>query len=372
MQSAHAEYRATRYFASLDGLRAVAILPVIWHHSSLSPLPGVLGKGPAGVQLFFVISGFLVTTLLLRERDAQGVVSLRRFYVRRSLRIFPLYYLVLAGITAKAWWSPPSASITHFFEHWIYFATFTSHWWVDWNVAHPILFAFAWTLAVEEQFYLTWAPLLRWLRKSVALFVVIGGFLLLSQAVTWPAAAVIFPDGLWTTFCGGLSSSICLGSLLALGLHHAAAFRWLYPLLGHRASALMAFGGVIASLAFDVHHLLFHGALCAWVGSCVVRREHALRRVLTHRWLVFVGRCSYGLYLTHFIAIGVARLLVDPTLPVLVFATALPLALLIARLSLEFVEEPFSRLKKHYAATTQGSAPEQATDARGATGHTFV
>ena len=65
-------YRQAERFPSLDGLRCLSIVPVIWHHATPGPLPGVLGKGPVGVDLFFAISGFLITTLMLRERDAAG------------------------------------------------------------------------------------------------------------------------------------------------------------------------------------------------------------------------------------------------------------------------------------------------------------
>jgi peptidoglycan/LPS O-acetylase OafA/YrhL len=96
---AFARFRKTGYFPSLDGLRCLAIVPVVWHHSTPYPYAGLLGRGPLGVDLFFAISGFLITTLLLRERDQAAGVSVRRFYVRRAARIFPLYYAVL-GLTA--------------------------------------------------------------------------------------------------------------------------------------------------------------------------------------------------------------------------------------------------------------------------------
>ena len=89
-------FRALRHFGSLDGLRAIAIFVVIWHHGpGQTAAINLLRAGHEGVQLFFAISGFLITTLLLRERAGTGEISLRNFYARRSLRIFPLYYTVL-------------------------------------------------------------------------------------------------------------------------------------------------------------------------------------------------------------------------------------------------------------------------------------
>src|SRR4051812_205088 len=89
----HSKFLSTKYFASLDGLRAISILSVIFYH--VPELRPYWRTGYLGVHLFFVISGFLITTLLLREKARYGSVSLRSFYIRRTLRIFPAYYLTL-------------------------------------------------------------------------------------------------------------------------------------------------------------------------------------------------------------------------------------------------------------------------------------
>src|SRR5450432_1944217 len=107
--SAHDDYLATRHFGALDGLRCLSIVPVVWHHCTPRPLPGLLGKGPAGVDLFFCISGFLITTLLLREKAVSGGIRLKNFYARRALRILPLYYAVLLAYAAFAWLLPTAA-----------------------------------------------------------------------------------------------------------------------------------------------------------------------------------------------------------------------------------------------------------------------
>jgi peptidoglycan/LPS O-acetylase OafA/YrhL len=92
----HAAFRANNRFGSLDGLRALSVVAVIWHHSGGGMVASEWAQhGHHGVTLFFAISGFLITTLLLRERDRHGAIDLRAFYVRRALRIFPLYYAVL-------------------------------------------------------------------------------------------------------------------------------------------------------------------------------------------------------------------------------------------------------------------------------------
>src|SRR5271156_417245 len=94
--SRYADFRNESRFGSLDGLRCLSILAVIWHHAGgWRSSTGILSHGFWGVDVFFAISGFLITTLLLRERDRYQSISLKLFYLRRSLRIFPLYYGVL-------------------------------------------------------------------------------------------------------------------------------------------------------------------------------------------------------------------------------------------------------------------------------------
>src|SRR4051794_13366260 len=96
-RTAHEIYLGTKTFGSLDGLRAASIIAVLWHHAArdAGPRSILVGRGFRGVALFFVIRGFLIATLPLRERRRTGTISLGRFYARRFLRIFPPYYLML-------------------------------------------------------------------------------------------------------------------------------------------------------------------------------------------------------------------------------------------------------------------------------------
>jgi hypothetical protein len=99
----HATYLATRTFGCLDGLRALAIVAVVWHHAVPAGVGvAALDRGFLGVDLFFVVSGYLIVTLLLRERDRRGAIDLRAFYMRRLLRIVPLNYAVIASIVDVA------------------------------------------------------------------------------------------------------------------------------------------------------------------------------------------------------------------------------------------------------------------------------
>jgi peptidoglycan/LPS O-acetylase OafA/YrhL len=98
--SAYETFRRTKTFGSLDGVRASCIFAVLWHHSPHPPTAvPILGMGFLGVDMFFVVSGLLIVTVRLRERARAGSISLKNFYARRTLRIFPIYYMVVFGMT---------------------------------------------------------------------------------------------------------------------------------------------------------------------------------------------------------------------------------------------------------------------------------
>jgi peptidoglycan/LPS O-acetylase OafA/YrhL len=149
----YAGYRSCKRFGSLDGLRAISILAVIWHHTQPVRFAGSTLSyiGAQGVTLFFAISGFLISTLMLREYERNGRIDLLAFYMRRSLRIFPLYFTVLgiyvlAVLLLERDTEPGKA----FFANLPYFATYTSNLFVE--LRERVIFYFAWSLAAEEQF----------------------------------------------------------------------------------------------------------------------------------------------------------------------------------------------------------------------------
>lgn len=347
--SRHAAFLGADRFPSLDGLRCLAILPVIWHHSTPRPLQGFLGRGPLGVHLFFAVSGFLITTLLVREKCRTGTLSLSRFYARRSLRIFPLYYAVLALYTLRALWLlPPSPMREHFLHNLPYFATYTANVLVDFGVPHPVIFGFAWSLSTEEQFYLLWPPVLRLARTTAAAAVVATGLLVLDLAAERGALGSFLGSGLLLRTVTSISAPICLGSLLALALSNRAGYGRLEPVLGSRASA----PGLLALLALLVVWdaaplLLVHLAMVALVGSVCMRADHGLHGLLGARPLVHVGTISYGMYLLHVAVITAVKWALPEGARTagLVFVAAVPLTIALATLSYRYCERPLLSLR---------------------------
>jgi peptidoglycan/LPS O-acetylase OafA/YrhL len=284
----------------------MAVLPVVWHHATPRPLPGVAGRGPLGVDLFFAISGFLITTLLLRERRERGAVSVGRFYARRALRIFPAYYLVL-GLTTlhTCLLAPRGASRDHFLRNLPYWATYTSNWFVDFEVAYPVVFAFAWSLATEEQFYAVWP----WLARAPRWAMPLGAAVLLAAdfgvehgiiGSTWPQLA--------QRIVASIASPICMGALLACALDHARAFAAFGRLLGTRGSA-PAILAILAVLIVDGRAplALVHLAMTLLVGACAVRPDHGLRAILDAAPVRWIGSVSYALYLVHVAVLGAVK-----------------------------------------------------------------
>lgn len=350
--TAHHQYLGTRHFTSLDGLRCLSIMPVIWHHSTPYPFPGFWGRGPAGVDLFFCISGFLITTLLLREKLKQGRINLRNFYLRRALRILPLFYLTLLGhlifvlllLPAKH----PSGS--HFWGALPFYVTFTANWFVNLGLPFPMIFSFAWSLCVEEQFYAFWPGLVSVLRRTgalVAMSLLVGIDLLLQRG--WPVQLAV--DGVTFRIATSLATPIGLGAIVALLLDSQRGFAVLWRLLGHPLSAPLSFVALLACLInpspLGIGYQLALGSL---VGSCVIQERHALRAMLTARPVVYVGQISYGLYLLHPGAIGLVRV-VFPQYShqaLVVFALTLPLALALAALSHRYLEAPLQRYRERF------------------------
>ncbi len=352
--AAHQTFLATKHFPSLDGLRCLAILPVVWHHSTPWPLEGVLGRGPLGVDLFFAISGFLITTLLLRESADTGSISLSGFYARRSLRIFPLYFAVLLLYVAWAWFGIDAGpQRDHFFQSLPSYASYTSNWLVDFDVPHPVLFAFSWSLATEEQFYLVWPWVLRMARRGwVPVLFMVAALVVDQSANAGLLSRLLDASGLPFRMLASIAGPICLGALLAHALHHPRAHQALRSVLGHRASApfMIVVLGLLVSQP-EPSLLAIHLAMTALVGACCIRSDHGLRGVLETRAARYVGTISYGMYMLHISAISLAKRALPPTVPTLVtFLLALGITLGLAHVSYRLFERPFLQLRHRFRA----------------------
>lgn len=350
---AYAQFREAKFFGSLDGLRGLSVLGVVWYHTAADDYPDsvLLSSGNLGVTLFFAISGFLITTLLLREQERTGHIDLKAFYARRSLRIFPLYYSVLALYTLLVLaLERQSEAGRLFLSNLPYFATYTSNLFV--GEGDRVIFYFAWSLALEEQFYLVWPFLLAYVRRSLALGII--GILLVMAVCHWEE--LILPGTFGPAYdfvAGHLSASLLLGVLVAYALHSPVGFTLLHRVLGSPWAAPVALGLTLWSLASPTAPLtLVHLCFALLVAVCVIRPDHGLTRLLEYRPLGVIGVLSYGIYLLHMLCDnGVRRGLeaVGVESGLARFALTAPLAVGVALLSRRYLEERFLRLKTKFA-----------------------
>lgn len=350
------DYEKTAHFTSLDGLRCLSILPVVWHHSTPRPLEGVLGKGPLGVHLFFAISGFLITTLLLREKKLSGEISLSAFYLRRALRIFPLYYAVLLAYALRTWFFVgESPQRDHFFLSLPYYASYTGNWFVNFDVPHPVTFGFSWSLATEEQFYLTFPFVLAFARSwRLPVAVALGALGLDLLLENGALAGVIPPAGLAFRVLSSISAPICLGALLAHALFLEPSRRVLLRVLGARSSAPLALAFLILAVCADLPLFSLHVAMVALVGALCVRPDNGLERLVTSSVPRFVGKVSYGVYLFHVSVITALKSLLPDAPALVIFLIALPLSVLFAGLSYRFFEAPLLALGARFRPQLRG------------------
>jgi peptidoglycan/LPS O-acetylase OafA/YrhL len=346
--------RCGRHYPALDGLRALAIIAVVWHHCLPRPEPGWLGRGHAGVPLFFALSGYLITTLLLAERRATGDIALGAFWMRRSLRIFPLYYATLAGFVLALAAHEPSDATRHFAESLPFYASYTSNWFVDFDVAHPVWFAFAWSLATEEQFYLWWPTFLRFAERLGPALAPLGLALIAGaeQLAEHGALSSWLPQGSsGARMLASVSAAMLLGAGLAWALAQPRGFAWLRRALAMRHATTLAAAASAAWIWRPGPAVLLDLAFVALVGAAAAASGHGwIERTLAARPLVYVGRVSYGLYLFHVPVLGsLQRLFPDlGEHPLGLFVSTGSLSLAVAAMSHRYVEAPLLTLQERF------------------------
>jgi peptidoglycan/LPS O-acetylase OafA/YrhL len=239
-----------------------------------------------------VLSGFLITSILMEAREKPHYF--RNFYGRRALRIWPVYVLVLVVVYAEApWFIGPSVMDAVRAAPWWAYVLFVQN---LFHLALPPAIGQTWSLAIEEQYYFVWAPVVRFLRAPWMLATVLGFALVGSPLVRCANLAWMTPTNTLIHLDG-----IALGSLLALGLYRLAISRraWLWiglsaAVAGFLATATVAGGTWLLDSALAVG---FAGAVLAAIASTGAR--NLLNAALRRGPLAFYGRISYGLYMVH-------------------------------------------------------------------------
>ena len=292
-----------RRIPSLDGLRAISILLVLISHLAgtrnfpISASAGNFwGLGEFGVVVFFVISGFLITGLLLDEINRTSKIRLGHFYLRRTLRIFPPYYAFLAVVAAASiggWIQLGPHDIAHTMTY-----TSNYHPGRSWFVGHT------WSLSVEEQFYLLWPAvlLLAGVRRGVIIAAAVVIICPLIRVGEWELLRA-FGNGIGHRF-ETIADSIAIGCVLAGVRPYLHQTRWYPRLLASPlfiAVPVLAVAGNLLHdhplISFAVGMTLTNVAIALCMDWCVTFHDGRVGRVLNAAPLVFVGWLSYSLYL---------------------------------------------------------------------------
>ena len=352
------------YLPSLDGIRAIAVLAVIVFHSALPWLPG----GFLGVDVFFVLSGFLITTLLLQEVERTGRLHFGAFYLRRARRLLPALAVVLIASAALVVIFAPDAA-ARLREDIVASTFYVTNWW---NIiseqsyfeamGRPPMLQHLWSLGLEEQFYLIWPAVLLFVfrrkgRDGVRKVALIGAAVSTIWMLTLSIAMGMPTDNDPSRLYFGSDThamTILAGAALATVWRPRSLPRKLAPGPTAALSAVGIAAFVVMFWCFfavdESSALLYRGGFTLFAGVCVVAiavATHpaiAASRILGITPLVYLGKRSYGLYLWHWPIFLVLRPGIDigwTGLPA--FALQLAAAMVAAELSYRYIEMPIRR-----------------------------
>ena len=340
-----------KYEPALDGLRALAVTAVVVYHAAVQCMRG----GWAGVDAFFVLSGFLITKILRAEMTGSGKLRVDRFYARRALRLVPAFSIVL--IFAVATGPFRGADFTSVWQAALLAGTYMMNWNRAFAWGPQDILGHTWSLAMEEQFYLLWPVVLialrgrktlRWLILAVIVETVWRCVLVLSKANPERISNGFDTHG-DTLLIGCILALVYLppaiiGQLRRFWVLPIAGFILLLELAGYGTSFANSLGPTVAAL------------LTCWI-IILALTQGPIRRFLSLRPLVFTGRISYGLYLWHFPLL----LITGPDLYrhgiTVLLGGLFVMTYAIATASYFIVERPFLRIKGRFAVQETGTMP---------------
>jgi peptidoglycan/LPS O-acetylase OafA/YrhL len=334
---------------SLDGFRAISILLILFCHSRLSAgFPGafadVARQAEVGVTIFFVISGFLITNLLLVEESKNGSISIGSFYLRRVFRILPVYFLYTVFILL--WRNMEDVSVSP--SNLLHVSTFTVNFDKnkDWFLGH------FWSLSVEEQFYLFWPAMLIFFRKHLKIVIPV----LLAYSCIARVIAYKFPGYEFIS----LSPFFTYSDAIFIGAFGGIMFFEKPDLFKHKIfsstlaklAALSLFlmfvyfteHGMLAIISLPFGNIIISMSVLFLISSYILPSDKTVYKILNHKVVVHIGVLSYSIYIwQQFFFVGEIRGFWR-TFPYNIFVIYL-----VSLASYYLWERPFLKMKKHFS-----------------------
>lgn len=344
------------YRPELDILRFLAFLLVFLHHGLETFFTGsttaiIAGACGSGLQVFFFLSSFLITELLLREREKTGSVHLRLFYTRRILRIWPLYFIFIGG-------SLIVSKLTHFTilttTQFFFYILLAGNWWNAFHGFVPTVAGPLWSISLEEQYYIIWPTIARFGKR--VLWIASGLFLVASTITLWHLGSVHAERS--AVWCNSFVEFqfFALGAMLAMFLHKrqlvfsgairvALALAAIGTIVGDQVGLHVVAGDAAGPISLIASYaLLSLGIILLFLAF------YGLKPGSFAQPIIYLGKISYGLYVFHDLSLRVSFRLA-PRIHfngVMSMVLALLLCILLARLSYTLIEMPFLRLKQRF------------------------
>jgi peptidoglycan/LPS O-acetylase OafA/YrhL len=338
--------RSLNYEPALDGLRGIAVVAVLIFHA----YPGTLIGGWAGVDIFFVLSGYLITRILRNELAETNRINFVRFYIRRAIRLMPAFWTLLAVLLVVIAFSKYRVGLE---KSWLMAASYLMNWnrafgwWPEHRLAHT------WSLAAEEQFYLIWPVLFLCLRNRRPLVWLV---IAIAATIAWRAYLVTHgaPSARVYNGLDTRSDALLIGCCLALVPTPPVLLRFINDTWLVWVAAM---GSLLVWLRWDAASTLTLGIslVAALAAVLIVASRHGiLNAALSFKPIVFTGRISYGLYLWHFPLLEMINSKIPRAYP-------LVLTYLIATASYFTVERFFRRLKGRLDGRSGVAEPDTET-----------
>lgn len=346
------------YRPELDALRFFSFIAVLLHHGPTGKyLDIVVAVGAFGLSMFFLLSAFLITELLLREREQTATVTWKFFFIRRALRIWPLYFsavalaIVIGLIDPRLRVAPGAiAPMSLFVANWFFGSSQLG------GIVGPL-----WSISVEEQFYVVWPPVMK-----------VGG----KKLAFWASIIFILSGCVWIWFFSGKGWKLwydtpveflffAAGALIALACHGRSslslsrATRSVLLIAGSLVLVIAAhFGGIGSDFVLGITRSRLYLGYAGAVVGCGIIFLAILGMSEIPRPLAYLGKISYGLYVFHLPMLLVSEKLIAPLRTVfntstiemfLVDGLALVFSIVAAHFSYQYFERPFMQLKERFA-----------------------